>query len=83
MLESTPGRISLTFDCWSSITMDGYISLTPHFIDNDWSLQKRVLNFSFLPPPHSGVALCDKIVSLLLKWEADNWIFSDFGQYLC
>lgn len=76
MLESAPGRISLTSDCWSSVTMDGYISLTAHFIDKDWSLQKRVLNFSFLPPPHSGVALCDKIVSLLREWEIDNQIFS-------
>lgn len=34
-LAKVPGRLSLTSDCWSSITTDGYISLTCHFIDDE------------------------------------------------
>ena len=61
MLDTTCGMISLTSDFWSFVTTDGYICLTGHFIDKEWQLQKRILNFCYMPPPHSGVALCEKI----------------------
>ncbi|KAK9755641.1 hypothetical protein RND81_01G040400 [Saponaria officinalis] len=67
---------SLTSDCWSSVITDGYISLTAHFIDENWQLQKRVLNFSFLPPPHSGVAMSIKVTGLLREWGIENRIMS-------
>uniref|UniRef100_A0A803LW41 BED-type domain-containing protein n=1 Tax=Chenopodium quinoa TaxID=63459 RepID=A0A803LW41_CHEQI len=33
VLGSTCSRIALTSDCWTSITTDGYISLTAHYVD--------------------------------------------------
>ncbi|XVF81897.1 hypothetical protein PTKIN_Ptkin15bG0192900 [Pterospermum kingtungense] len=50
LLNETPGRICLTSDLWTSITTDGFICLTAHFVDKAWNLQKRVLSFSFMPP---------------------------------
>ncbi|CAH1430225.1 unnamed protein product [Lactuca virosa] len=43
VLQSIPGRVALTSDCWTSVTTDGYISLTAHFVDQNWCLQKKVL----------------------------------------
>ena len=63
-----PGRVAFTSDCWTSINTDGYISLTAHYIDESWSLQKRILNFSFMPPPHNGVSLAEKILLLMKDW---------------
>jgi len=60
LLENVPGRVSFTSDAWTSLTSDGYICLTAHFIDKDWKLQKRILNFSYMPPPHTGIALSKK-----------------------
>ncbi|KAK9749687.1 hypothetical protein RND81_02G143600 [Saponaria officinalis] len=74
LLKKASGRISLTSDCWSSVITDGYISLTAHFIDENWQLQKRVLNFSILPPPHSGVAMSIKVTGLLREWGIENRI---------
>lgn len=34
------------------------------------------MNFSFLPPPHTGVALAEKISSLLSTWGIDRKLFS-------
>ncbi|KAL3519158.1 hypothetical protein ACH5RR_021747 [Cinchona calisaya] len=56
MLHECPRIICLTYDLWTSIATGGYMSLTAHFIDKEWKLQKRIINFSYLPPPHSGVA---------------------------
>ena len=52
-LESLSGRICLTSDLWSSSTMDGYLSLTAHYVDENWNLQSRILNLRFMPPPHT------------------------------
>lgn len=79
MLEESPGRICL--DLWTSLATDGYMCVTAHFIDKNWVLQKKVLNFCFMPPPHDGVSLADKIKSLLCEWGIDKRIFFDYiGQ---
>ena len=65
-LQSIPSRISLTSDLWTSIATDGYLCLIAHFIDEEWVLQKKVLNFHFMPPPHNGISLCEMIYGLLI-----------------
>ncbi|KAK9733188.1 hypothetical protein RND81_04G049900 [Saponaria officinalis] len=72
LLKKACGRISLTSDCWTSVTTDGYMSLTAHFIDENWQLQKRILNFIFLPPPHTGVAMSVKVNTFLKEWGIEN-----------
>ncbi|KAL2924160.1 Zinc finger BED domain-containing protein RICESLEEPER 2 [Bienertia sinuspersici] len=76
VLSVAPGRIAFTSDCWSSITTDGYMSFTAHFIDSEWRLQKLILNFSFLPPPHTGLAMSNHICSLLKEWGIQKKVFS-------
>ncbi|KAK2653795.1 hypothetical protein Ddye_013651 [Dipteronia dyeriana] len=76
LLEEAPGRICLTSDLWTSIATDGYMCLTAHFIDKNWVLQKKVLSFCFMPPPHDRVSLADKIKTLLCEWKIENRIFS-------
>ncbi|KAG6506572.1 hypothetical protein ZIOFF_031896 [Zingiber officinale] len=75
-MHSCPGKICFTSDLWTSITTDGYIYLTAHFIDSNWVLQKRIINFSYMPPPHSGIALCDKINSLFNVWGIQRKVFT-------
>lgn len=64
MLEEVPGRICFTSDLWTACTTDGYMSLTAHFIDKNWVLQKRLLNFTLMPSPHTGLCLSEKLLSL-------------------
>lgn len=76
LITSIPGRLNLTYDLWTSIAMDGYLCLTAHFVDKNWCLQKMVLNFCFMPPPHTRIALCEKIHTLLCEWGIDKKLFS-------
>ncbi|XP_021735189.1 zinc finger BED domain-containing protein RICESLEEPER 2-like [Chenopodium quinoa] len=76
VLGSTCSRIALTSDCWTSLTTDGYISLTAHYVDNSWCLQKKILNFSYIGPPHTGIHLCDHVYGLLKEWGIQKNIFS-------
>ncbi|GKB24423.1 zinc finger BED domain-containing protein RICESLEEPER 2-like protein [Tanacetum coccineum] len=75
-LLSCPSRICLTSDAWTSIVTDSYLSLTAHYVDKNWVLQKRILNFSFFPPPHTGIALAEKLTCLVKSWGIEKKLFS-------
>ena len=75
MLTSALGRVCLTSDLWTSIATDGYMCITTHFIDANWVLQKRVLNFCHMPPPHNGVSLFENVYKLLSMLGIENKIF--------
>ncbi|KAJ1689773.1 hypothetical protein LUZ63_013928 [Rhynchospora breviuscula] len=69
-------RISLTSDCWTSNTTVGYMSLTTHYVDAEWKLQKRIISFIDLSPPHSGQVLADGILECIMKWSIQDKIGS-------
>ncbi|XP_039142535.1 zinc finger BED domain-containing protein RICESLEEPER 2-like [Dioscorea cayenensis subsp. rotundata] len=50
--------------------------LTAHFIDHNWRLQKRVINFVRLPPPRRGVEIADGIFKCLKEWGIENKVFT-------
>ena len=59
-------RISLTIDLWRSRPQRiECMVLTTHFVNLDWKLQKRVLNFVLLPPPRKGANIADCILTCL------------------
>ena len=51
-LKSILGRICLTSNLWTSITSEGYICLTAHYVDENWELKNIIMNFCHMPPPH-------------------------------
>ncbi|XP_075664493.1 zinc finger BED domain-containing protein RICESLEEPER 1-like [Castanea sativa] len=65
-------RVNLTADFWKYGQKIGYMCLTCHFVDSSWKLQKRIINFCHVPPPHSGVVISDAIFKSLLDWGLEN-----------
>ncbi|XP_057740345.1 zinc finger BED domain-containing protein RICESLEEPER 2-like [Arachis stenosperma] len=59
--------VCLTTDCWTSVQNLNYMCLTAHYIDHDWKLQKRVINFC-LVKNHKGETIGRKIEICLLGW---------------
>lgn len=66
------GRISITMDLWKSGQKIQYMVVTAHFVDSDWVLQKRVLNFCNVPPPHTGIIIADALNKCFLDWGIEN-----------
>lgn len=60
-------RICLTADTWTSVQTLSYMSLTAHFIDNNWTLQKRVINFCQVPDT-TGNTIATTIEACLSDW---------------
>ncbi|KAF2317020.1 hypothetical protein GH714_010617 [Hevea brasiliensis] len=46
--------------------------ITAHFVDSNWRLQRRVINFVHLPPPPRGVEIAYAIFKCLKEWEIEN-----------
>lgn len=51
---ATVKYFSTTTDLWSSRTSEPYISLTVHFIDDNFDLKSRCLQTSYFPQDHTG-----------------------------
>uniref|UniRef100_A0A3Q7G1W9 Uncharacterized protein n=1 Tax=Solanum lycopersicum TaxID=4081 RepID=A0A3Q7G1W9_SOLLC len=45
VFEETRPRVCLTTDTWTSIQKIHYMFFTAHFIDRNWILHKRIINF--------------------------------------
>ena len=58
-------RLCLTTDSWTSTQNFNYMCLTCHFIDDDWKLHKRILNFCIVDN-HKGKTI-GKMVESCLK----------------
>ncbi|XP_044464084.1 zinc finger BED domain-containing protein RICESLEEPER 2-like isoform X2 [Mangifera indica] len=66
-------RISITTDLWKSDTQNiEYMIITAHWVDQSWSLNKRLINFVHLPPPRRGIDIASTIFECLKSWEIHN-----------
>ncbi|KAK9293198.1 hypothetical protein L1049_021187 [Liquidambar formosana] len=60
-------RVCLTTDTWTSLQNLNYMCLTAHFVDSDWKLHKRILNFC-LVENHKGETLGKAVEMCMLGW---------------
>ncbi|WOL13416.1 zinc finger BED domain-containing protein RICESLEEPER 2-like [Canna indica] len=70
-LKNNDQRISITTDTWTSIQQINYICITAHFIDRDWKLHKKILNFCPISS-HKGESIGRAIETCLLEWGIDK-----------
>ncbi|GKD18382.1 zinc finger BED domain-containing protein RICESLEEPER 2-like protein [Tanacetum coccineum] len=69
------GRICLTTDTWTSLQRINYMYLTAHYVDNEWVLRKKVLNFCPISS-HRGVDIRKVMEMCLLKWGIESNVFT-------
>ncbi len=60
---------ALTTDLWTSRVTQPCMSLTVHFINNDWILSSRCLHTSYFPHDHTGVMIATALREALQSWE--------------
>nr|GEU96879.1 zinc finger BED domain-containing protein RICESLEEPER 2-like [Tanacetum cinerariifolium] len=70
VIQKNTGRVCLTTDSWTSLGKKSYMALTGHFIDNEWKLNKKVLNFCRLDG-HSGVDIGKGVEYCVNEWGID------------
>ncbi|KAB1216130.1 putative AC transposase [Morella rubra] len=70
------GRINLCVEMWCSPENVEYLCLTAHYIDEDWKLQKKILNFVTLESSHTEDMLSEVINKCLMDWNVDCKLFA-------
>ncbi|GER35061.1 BED zinc finger [Striga asiatica] len=60
--------VCLTTDTWTSIQNINYMVITAHFIDSNWNMHKRVLNFCVIPN-HQGITIGKILEKCLQDWS--------------
>ncbi len=65
---ATVPHFAATTDMWSSRSMEPYLSLTVHFISDDWVLQSHCLQTSYFPDDHTGEFLSAGLQEALDCW---------------
>lgn len=65
-------RVCLTTDCWTSQQQDNYITVTAHFVDDNWNLHKKVISF-FQVKGHKGGVIGKNLHRCLMEWVRKNY----------
>ncbi|CAI8613641.1 unnamed protein product [Vicia faba] len=71
IFTKTNQSVCLTTDAWTSVQNINYMVLTAHFIDQDWKLHKRILNFCLITS-HKGEIIRRKIEKCLEGYMIDK-----------
>jgi hypothetical protein len=61
----------LTTDCWISVQNLNYMCVTAHWVDSEWNLHKRILNFCLIPN-HKGETIGQKIETCMIQCGISN-----------
>ncbi|KAJ4962079.1 hypothetical protein NE237_021989 [Protea cynaroides] len=75
-LEHVNSKVSITLDFWNSYEQVSYMSVTGHWIDENWSLHKVVLDITRIPYPCGGTDIYHLLVKILKMYNIDNRILS-------
>ena len=65
-------RVALTCDAWTSRAVDSYVTITAHYLTEDWRLQSHVLQTRAVHESHTGANIAD-----LLQKAAQEWGIAD------
>lgn len=60
---------SMTTDCWTSNSTMSYLSLTVHFINEQFYFQSLTLNLHYLQSEHTANYLHASLEELLQSWN--------------
>jgi hypothetical protein len=87
-LKGIDGRLSFTFDAWTSEAGDPYLSVTGHYISapanalHEWELQSEQLAFTAIEGNHSGRNIGNILTQVVDRYDLRNKV-SKYYNLLC
>jgi hypothetical protein len=77
-LANIEGKVSFTFDTWTSDAQDPYLSVTGHYITapkdhpQDWKLKSEQLAFTHFEGNHSGANMANVLIRTIDRYNLQN-----------
>lgn len=72
---SSADRVSLSTDVWTSKSNQNHVTVTCHYIDNDWQVRDYVLQTCVLSECYSGSEIASLLWQISQEWDLQD-IFS-------
>jgi len=82
ILENLSSKISFTTDIWTSPNTKSFLSLTAHFINENWELQNVLVDFIQIHGSHTGENIKNTFVSGLNNLSIQNKVYLYFYIYI-
>lgn len=73
--EDHDGKVSLTFDFWTSITSKPYIVVTSHIIEHG-NLKHIIIEFNEIPYPHDGQQIMESLINTIREFKLVGKVIS-------
>ena len=68
--------VALTTDIWTSAVVQGFITLTAHYITDSWELCSKVLLTEEIPERHTGKNISDRLTKAIDDWAISASVIS-------
>lgn len=75
-LEQVSSKVSITVDFWTSYEQISYMSVTCHWIDENWCFQKVLLDICHIPYPSGSNEIYHSLVKVLKMYNIENKVLS-------
>lgn len=62
-------QVAITVDGWTSCATDSYVTVTAHYIDDEWVLQNHVLQTREFNEAHTGNYLAVLLQNVCREWN--------------
>lgn len=62
-------RVAVTCDGWTSRATESYVTITAHFIDNEWEMHSYVLQTRAMHKTHTGAHMADVLQKAMEEWK--------------
>jgi hypothetical protein len=82
-LANVKGKVSFTFNTWTSDAKDPYISITAHYITapegqpQEWELKSEQLAFMHFKGNHSGVNMANTLICTINHYDLQKKVYSN------
>ncbi|KAI2648672.1 E3 SUMO-protein ligase ZBED1 [Labeo rohita] len=67
-LSSAP-RVALTCDGWTSRATEAFVTITCHYVDEEWELMSHVLQTRAMHKSHTGSNIAELLKAALEEWD--------------
>ena len=64
--------VAITTDLWTSRAIKSYITITAHFLDEQWNLQNKVLLTPEMPERHTAKHIAERLQESVKDWNIDE-----------
>ena len=91
--------LAVTSDGWTSIATQNYVTMTAHFIDEEWCMKSLCLQTRHVPESNTGLVLKERHKDAFREWKIDEktitrvvdnarnvvcaWKLMEIGKPLC